>query len=73
MSENKNFFDELNKLAGSAFGTAVHAKDELVAFIKHQTEHIMKTSNFISRDEFEAMRETIANMQREIEDLKKKK
>ena len=34
MSQNKNFLDELNKLAGTAFSSAVQAKDSLMDIIK---------------------------------------
>lgn len=62
---SKNFLDELNKLAGSAFSSAVQAKDSLIEFIKEHVDSFMSSKNMVSRDEFEALKETVMKLQKE--------
>jgi BMFP domain-containing protein YqiC len=54
MTQNK-ILEEINRLAGTAFSSALHAKDALMIFIKEQVEHLLP-KDLISRDEFEALK-----------------
>lgn len=64
MSNNKNFLDEINKLAGTAYTSAVQAKDSFVDFIKQHVESFMQTHKLVSRDEFEALKEIVMKNQK---------
>lgn len=72
MSNNKNFLDDLNKLAGSAFSSAVQAKDSLIEFIREHMDAMMKSKNVVSREEFEALKKTVMNMKEKKVQKKKK-
>ena len=56
MSKNKNFLDELNQLAGSAFSSALQTKDTMLGFIKEHMEAFWKSKDAVSREEFEALK-----------------
>lgn len=74
MSQNKNFLDELNKLAGSAFSSAVQAKDALLEVVKEHMEAFWKAKDAVSREEFEALKERVDQLQSQKEsDSQKKK
>lgn len=64
MSNNKNFLDEINKLAGTAYTSAVQAKDSFVEFIKQHVESFMQSHKLVSRDEFEALKEIVMKSQK---------
>ncbi len=64
MSNNKNFLDEINKLAGTAYTSAVQAKDSFVDFIKQHVESFMQTHKLVSREEFEALKEIVMKSQK---------
>lgn len=70
MSKEKNFLEEINKLAGSAFSSAVHAKDSLVEFIRQNVEAMMKSRDTVLREEFEALKSMVVKLQKK--DSKKK-
>ncbi len=63
MSQNKNFLDELNKLAGSAFSSALQAKDTLLEVIKEHMEAFWKSKDAVSREEFEALKKRVDQLQ----------
>lgn len=56
MSQNKNFLDEINKLAGSAMSSALQAKDTMLEFMKEHMEAFWKSKDMVSRQEFEALK-----------------
>ena len=70
MSQNKNFLDELNKLAGTAFSSAVQAKDSLMEVIKQHMDSLMKSKDLVSREEFEALKAIVMNTQKKTADKK---
>jgi BMFP domain-containing protein YqiC len=64
MPNNKNFLDEINKLAGTAYTSAVQAKDSFVEFIKQHVESLMQSHKLVSRDEFESLKEIVMKSQK---------
>jgi BMFP domain-containing protein YqiC len=64
MSNNKNFLDEINKLAGTAYTSAVQAKDSFIDLIKQHVESFMQSHKLVSRDEFEALKEIVMKSQK---------
>jgi BMFP domain-containing protein YqiC len=70
MSNNKNFLDEINKIAGTAFSSAVQAKDSVVEFIKQHMESLISSKDLVSREEFEALKEVVMHNQKKKEKKK---
>ncbi len=66
MSNNKNFLDEINKLAGTAYTSAVQAKDSFIDLIKQHVESFMQSHKLVSRDEFEALKEIVMKSQKPL-------
>ena len=64
MSQNKNFLDEINKIAGTAFSSVVQAKDSLMDFIKQHIDALMVSKDLVSREEFEALKELVIHNQK---------
>ena len=73
MSQNKNFLDELNKMAGSAFSSALQAKDGMIDFIKEHMEAFWKSKDAVSRDEFEALKARVDKLQSKNDSVQHKK
>ena len=63
MSQNKNFLDELNKMAGSALSSAVEVKNYMIDFVKEYMETFWKEKDMVSREEFEALKARIDKLQ----------
>ncbi len=64
MSHNKNFLDDINKIAGTAFSSAIQAKDSLMDFIKQHIDSLMTSKDLVSREEFEALKEVVMHGQK---------
>jgi BMFP domain-containing protein YqiC len=71
MSQNKNFLDEINKLAGSALSSAMQAKDTICEFIKEHIDSLVKSKDIVSRDEFEALKSRVDKLQSQIKSANK--
>lgn len=71
MSQNKNFLDEINKLAGSAFSSAMQAKDTIFEFVKEHIDTLIKSKDMVSREEFEALKIRVDKLQSKSQSNKK--
>ena len=63
------FFDDLSRLMTDAAGVAEGARREAQTFARSQLERIMAGMDFVSREEFEAVREMAARARDENEKL----
>ena len=73
MSQNKNFLEELNKIAGSAFSSALQVKDGMIELIKEHIEAFWKAKDAVSREEFEALKARVDRLQPKSDSVKQKK
>lgn len=73
MSQNKNLLDELNKMAGSALSSALEAKNGMIEFIKEHMEAFWQSKNVVSREEFEALKARVDQLQSKKAPVQKKK
>ena len=78
MTANNRFFDDLSKLMTNAMGVAPGAKDEAQAAFTSWIDRWLAERDFVTREEFEAVREMAikaraenAELRAEIEALKK--
>ncbi|RZI47614.1 accessory factor UbiK family protein [Rickettsiales endosymbiont of Peranema trichophorum] len=69
MKRHNHFFDELGKIASTAFASASNTKREICAYIKEHIEIMIKKMNFITRDEFEPVRNMSVQMKRDIQEI----
>lgn len=63
MTQSKNFFDSLQKIADCALSSAVEAKDTAVEFITSNIDSMMKSRYLVSREEFEALKAVVEKIQ----------
>ena len=65
--ENENkLISGICKLAGSAFNTAVSAKNDLSELIKHQVESYIRGMNFVTKGEFDALKSVVLDLRDEV-------
>ncbi len=69
MQTQNRIFDDLAKVAGGALSALTSLKDEIEAMIRDRFERMMAESNYVRRDEFEAVKEMAAVARAEQEKL----
>lgn len=75
MSNKKNptqqLFDDFSQLAASTFGSLIDARHELEDSVRKQFNNFAANAGFVSREEFEVVREMVVKARQENEMLKK--
>jgi len=61
--------DELSRAMTGAVGLAQGARKEADSFMRSQIERILRDADFVSRDEFEAMRQIALSAADQVEAL----
>lgn len=71
---DKNVFEDLQKLAGDAFGAlnalGSNVKGEIEALVRRQVDAVVSKTNMVSREEFEVVRDMAQKARLENEALK---
>ncbi len=67
MQTNSKFFDDLSRIVTGAASVAQGVKDEAQGFVKSRMEGLVSGMDFVTREEFEAVRD-IAQKAREEND-----
>lgn len=70
--QDNNFFDEMNKLAGSAFSMAAGMKHETEGMIKTHFESWIESMDLVKREEFEVAKEMAAKSLEAQKELEKR-
>jgi BMFP domain-containing protein YqiC len=73
MKKDNKIIDDLARLAGSTFAGAVNLKNDLSEYITNQVEKLIKSMDFIRRDEFEAIKKIAQENRSMLEKLQKPK
>ena len=72
MNNDNKFFEDMSKMAGSMFSNAMNAKNEFSHFIQEHIKMSIKQMDFITRDDYEALKFQVDKLQKEVSSLKKK-
>lgn len=72
MNNDNKFFEDMSKMAGSMFSNAMNAKNEFTHFIQEHVKMSIKQMDFITRDDYEALKIQVDKLQKEVASLKKK-
>lgn len=79
MESNPRFLDDFAKLAAGTAGALIDLKSELKQWMEGQIEDALRRAGFVTREEFEVVRELAtkareenASLKNEIEKLQKK-
>ena len=70
MTANNRFFDDLSKLMTNAMGVAQGAKDEAQTALSSRLDRWLADRDFVTRDEFEAVREMAIKARAENAELR---
>jgi len=62
MANDKKFFDDFSKLATSTFSSMVNMKNELSNIVKEQIKSALKSMDFVTRNEFNALKKMTSDM-----------
>lgn len=69
MTMNNKLFDDMARVFNNALGTAAGIKHDMEALIRQQFAFLLKESNMVTREEFEAVKEMAAKARLEQEKL----
>jgi len=69
MQSQNRLLDDIARAASGALGALAGARAELEAQVKSRVENWLKSQNFVSRDEFEAVKAMAAKARMENEAL----
>lgn len=70
MAKDNKFFDDFSKLAGSTFASMVNMKNEFSKLAKEQVKASLRSMDFVSRNEFNALKHMASQMRKELDELK---
>ena len=70
MQSQNRIFEDLSRIANGAAGTFAGAAREFESVIREGVNRFMAGQNFVSRDEFEAVKEMAATARAEAAELK---
>lgn len=70
MQSNNKFFDDMSKLMTNAMGVAQGAKDEAETAFKGMVDRWLADRDFVTREEFDAVRAMAQKAREENEALK---
>jgi len=71
MSQGSRIFDDLGKLMNDAAGVADGVRREIETAVKSQVQRFVADMDLVKREDYDALRELVANQGEEIGQLKK--
>ena len=69
MATPNRFFEDAARVAGGAIGTLSGVKRELENLVRHQLDRLLAGMDFVTREEFDAVKEMAANARKENDRL----
>jgi BMFP domain-containing protein YqiC len=69
MQTQSTLFDDLARLMTGAMGVAQGVQEEAKTFVRTQADRFVADMDLVSRDEFEALKERIAELEAKMEEL----
>lgn len=72
MQTQGTVFDDLARLMTGAMGVAQGVSEEAKTFVRTQADRFVADMDLVSRDEFEAMQETVRELRARVEELEAK-
>lgn len=69
MQTDNKFFDDMARMASGAAGSLLDIKREIEAMMTAQMERLLHKMNFVSREEFEVVRQMAQKTREEQEKL----
>jgi BMFP domain-containing protein YqiC len=69
MQTQSTLFDDLARLMTGAMGVAQGVGDEAKTFMRTQADRFVADMDLVSRDEFEAMKDTVRELREKVAEL----
>ena len=69
MATPNRFFEDAARVAGGAIGTLSGVRRELENLVRHQLDRLLTGMDFVTREEFDAVKEMAANARNENDRL----
>ena len=69
MATPNRFFEDAARVAGGAIGTLTGVRRELENLVRHQLDRLLAGMDFVTREEFDAVKEMAANARNENDRL----
>lgn len=69
MQTQSTFFDDIARLMTGAMGVAQGVQEEAKSFVRTQADRFVADMDLVSRDEHEALKERVAELEAKIEAL----
>lgn len=70
MPKNNKIFNDISKVASSTMATMVNIKNDLATYISHQIKSALKSMDFVSKNDFQALKKSVENMNTDIKTIK---
>jgi BMFP domain-containing protein YqiC len=71
MKQNKDFFDDVKKVANSTFATMANMKNDISKIVKEQIKSMLKNMDVVTRSEFNAVKKIALDTRKELDEQKK--
>jgi BMFP domain-containing protein YqiC len=71
MAKDNKFLDDFSKLANSTFASMVNMKNEFSKLVRDQVKASLKSMDFVSRNEFNALKHLTSQMRKELDAFNK--
>lgn len=66
MTKNNKILHDLSKVASSTVATMVNIKNDLATYIKHQVKVALKNMDFVSKQDFQALKKSVEAINNEL-------
>lgn len=66
MTKNNKILHDLSKVASSTVATMVNIKNDLATYIKHQVKVALKNMDFVSKNDFQALKKSVEAINNEL-------
>lgn len=66
MTKNNKILHDISKVASSTVATMVNIKNDLASYIKHQVKITLKSMDFVSKSDFQALKKSVEAINSEL-------
>ena len=66
MTKSNKILHDISKVASSTVATMVNIKNDLASYIKHQVKITLKSMDFVSKSDFQALKKSVEAINSEL-------
>lgn len=72
MSDDKKIYDDIAALIDGAYAVAHELKSDVRVVLRHGIADLLKEKNFVSREDYDELKETLIALTKRVEHLEQK-